>query len=170
MKSSILFHFADSLVSSSGGCGGEIDLTERVCSEHISDQVNLKWSLAGTETIGITSLKGITLSSAMLGLITVAPLQWGINAIFFLILKTLQMFLLYFLFALEIFVDSISIRQQTEITCAAGQSITIGIKISNLSPSSLHQLTVTMQFYQDYQNGIQNFKLETRVIISGPEQ
>lgn len=52
-------------------------MTERVCSEHISDQVNLKWTLTGTETSGITSLKGITLSATMLGLITVAPLQWG---------------------------------------------------------------------------------------------
>lgn len=69
---------------SSNCCGiAEIDLTERVCSEHISDQVNLKWSLAGTETNGITSLKGITLSSTMLGLITVAPLQWGNNHDFY---------------------------------------------------------------------------------------
>lgn len=55
----------------------DTDLTERTCSEHISDQVNLQWTLAGTNTHGLTSLKGITLSAAMLGLITVAPLQWG---------------------------------------------------------------------------------------------
>lgn len=54
-----------------------MDLTERACSEHISDQVNLKWTLTGTETSGVTSLRGISLSATMLGLITVAPLQWG---------------------------------------------------------------------------------------------
>lgn len=52
-------------------------MTERACSEHITDQVNLKWTLTGTETSGVTSLRGISLSAAMLGLITVAPLQWG---------------------------------------------------------------------------------------------
>ena len=55
----------------------EVDLTERICSEHISDQVDLKWTLAGTETQGVTLLNGISLSPIMLGLITVAPLQWG---------------------------------------------------------------------------------------------
>lgn len=64
------------LASIISGCTDE-DLTERACSEHISDQVNLKWTLTGTEAQGITSLKGITLSSTMLSLITVAPLQWG---------------------------------------------------------------------------------------------
>lgn len=54
-----------------------MDMTERACSEHISDQVNLKWTLTGTETRGVTSLRGISLSATMLGLITVAPLQWG---------------------------------------------------------------------------------------------
>lgn len=67
------FRSADSLLSG----GTEVDLTERACSEHISDQVNLKWTLTGTETSGVTSLRGISLSATMLGLITVAPLQWG---------------------------------------------------------------------------------------------
>ncbi|KAJ6628653.1 Protein brunelleschi [Pseudolycoriella hygida] len=57
--------------------GTDVDVTERACSEHISDQVNLKWTLTGTETCGVTSLRGISLSPTMLGLITVAPLQWG---------------------------------------------------------------------------------------------
>lgn len=61
--------------------GGNIETNflERASSEHISDQVNLKWSLLNTEINGIALLKGITLSSAMLGLITVAPLQWRKN-------------------------------------------------------------------------------------------
>lgn len=57
--------------------GTESDLTEKACSEHISDQVNLNWTLSGTDTRGLCSLRGIALSSTMLGLITVAPLQWG---------------------------------------------------------------------------------------------
>lgn len=67
------FYSADSLLSG----GTDVDMTERACSEHISDQVNLKWTLTGTDTSGVTSLRGISLSATMLGLITVAPLQWG---------------------------------------------------------------------------------------------
>lgn len=65
-----------STASLHSGCTDE-DFTERACSQHISDQVNLKWTLTGTDANGITSLKGISLSSTMLSLITVAPLQWG---------------------------------------------------------------------------------------------
>lgn len=65
------------LVSIMSGGGHEVDLTERACSDHIADQVNLKWTLIGTETTGVATLKGISLSPTMLDLVTVAPLQWG---------------------------------------------------------------------------------------------
>lgn len=123
------------------------DLAERACSEHIADRVQLSWTLAGTETHGSCSLRGIALSAAMMGLITVAPLQW------------------------ELFVDGAAVPPQAaEVTCAAGQRVLVGVRISNLSPQVLQQLELTIQFYQDYQNGVQNYKLETRVILSGPDQ
>lgn len=75
-----------------------------------------------------------------------------------------------FFFVLEIFIDNTLVAQQAEIICSAGQSVQFGVRISNLSPVALHQLTVTIAFYQDYQNGIHNFKLETRVIMSGPDR
>lgn len=55
----------------------DADLNQLFCSKHISDAVQLNWSLLGTETKGTASLRGITLSSTMLSLITVAPLKWG---------------------------------------------------------------------------------------------
>lgn len=122
------------------------DLAERTCSEHISDQVQLSWTLAGTETQGVCSLRGITLSAGMMGLITVAPLQW------------------------ELFVNEAPVPPQAEVTCAAGQQVLVGVRIRNLSPTILQQLHLTIQFYQDYQNGLQNYKLETRVVLSGPDQ
>lgn len=64
-------------VSLMSGPGHEIDMTERACAEHIADQVNLKWTLNGTETTGVATLKGISLSPTMLDLVTVAPLRWG---------------------------------------------------------------------------------------------
>lgn len=50
---------------------------QQSCSKHISDSVQLSWSLLGTEIKGTASLRGITLSSAMLSIITVAPLKWS---------------------------------------------------------------------------------------------
>lgn len=57
----------------------EIDLPEKLCSEHIANLVNLKYLLASTETSGIASLRGISLSSTMLDLVTVSPIQWGMR-------------------------------------------------------------------------------------------
>lgn len=55
----------------------DVDLPEKLCAEHISKAVNLQWALAAGETTGIATLKGISLSTTMLDLVTVAPLQWG---------------------------------------------------------------------------------------------
>lgn len=57
---------------------------------------------------------------------------------------------------------------QSEVTCIAGQSVSLGIRIQNVSSTALQQLTLSIQFYQDYLNGILNYRLETRVIMSGP--
>lgn len=62
---------------SGGGSESTVDVTEKVCSNHIAELVKLKWTLNGTENHGCASLKGISLSPTMLDLVTVAPLQWG---------------------------------------------------------------------------------------------
>lgn len=133
--------------ATSGSTSGDPhDHAERACSEHISDRVQLSWTLAGTETAGICSLRGIRLSAAMMDLITVAPLQW------------------------DLLVDGAQVQPQAEVQCVAGQRVVFGIRLSNLSPHALQQLELTVQFYQDYQNGVHNYKLETRVILSGPDR
>lgn len=55
----------------------ELDLSEKLCSEHIAGLINLNWSLPAIETSGIASLKGISLSPSMVDLVTVSPLEWG---------------------------------------------------------------------------------------------
>lgn len=55
----------------------ELDLSEKLCSEHIAGLVNLKWSLPAIDTSGVASLKGISLSPSMVDLVTVSPLEWG---------------------------------------------------------------------------------------------
>jgi hypothetical protein len=59
----------------------EIDLPEKLCSEHIANLVNLKYHLATTETEGVATLRGMSLSSTMLDLVTVSPIQWGKNSL-----------------------------------------------------------------------------------------
>lgn len=61
----------------SGGTESTMDVTERVCSSHVAELVSLQWTLGGTENTGTASLRGISLSPAMMDLVTVAPLQWG---------------------------------------------------------------------------------------------
>lgn len=59
---------------------------------------------------------------------------------------------------------------QSEITCATGQNLPLNVEISNQSPSELTDLLLSIQFYQDYQNGTTKYRLETRVALSGPNE
>lgn len=60
-----------------------------------------------------------------------------------------------------------SIAPQSEITVTCGSRITIDISISNNQATTLHNLVLSVQFYQDFQNGMQNYRLETRTCSSG---
>lgn len=82
----------------------------------------------------------------------------------------MYVFLLLWLYIVEVFIDDTSVPPQSEVTCTSGQFIKLGVSICNLSPTPLHQLTLIIQFYQDYQNGHLNYRLETRVTMSGPNQ
>ncbi|ETN60672.1 NIK and IKK{beta} binding protein [Anopheles darlingi] len=144
---SIEQHHLPSILSGVGGAStgaDSTDLTERVCSEHITENVNLKWSLPAIDCSGTASLRGITLSPTMLDLVTVPPLEW------------------------EVKVDEHLVAPQSEVTCVTGQFLSFSISICNLSASVLQQVQLSVQFYQDYQNGVQNYRLETRVTMSGP--
>ncbi|XP_055386029.1 protein brunelleschi [Condylostylus longicornis] len=122
------------------------EITERICSNHISERVNLSWTLTGTETQGVASLKGIRLTNSMIDLITVAPLQWNV------------MF------------NNTVIQPQSEFVCSAGECVSLHIEVGNQSQSPLHHLALTIQFYQDYQNGVHSYHLETRVMMTGANQ
>lgn len=67
-------------------------------------------------------------------------------------------------------VDEHLVAPQSEVTCVTGQFLSFSISICNLSASVLQQVQLSVQFYQDYQNGVQNYRLETRVTMSGPNQ
>lgn len=49
----------------------------KICSEHITELVDLHWHLSTTNTKGIASLQGINLTSRMLDIVKMSPLDWG---------------------------------------------------------------------------------------------
>lgn len=99
----------------------------------------------------------------MLDLVTVSPIQWGKQRQ----AKTSGGILTPVVF-LDIKINQNSIAPQSEITVTCGSRITIDINISNNQATTLHNLILSVQFYQDFQNGMQNYRLETRTCSSGP--
>lgn len=49
----------------------------KICSEHITELVDLRWHLSTTDIKGIASLKGINLTPRMLDIVKMSPLDWG---------------------------------------------------------------------------------------------
>lgn len=143
----------------------DLDLPERLCSEHIANQVNLKWQLPATELHGVATLRGISLSPTMIDLVTVAPLQWGKFNYTKNYLRVLNWEIIS-----DVKIDNKNVAPQSEVTCSVGQSIDLGISVCNLSTTTLQNLVLSVQFYQDFQNGIHNYRLETRVTMSGANQ
>ncbi|XP_011210038.2 protein brunelleschi [Bactrocera dorsalis] len=122
------------------------DSISKLCSEHIAERVKISWLLAGTDIQGIASLHGIVLTSAMIDLTTVSPLEWTVSF------------------------QNTPVQPQSEIVCAAGQSAILNVSVSNQSAQPLRNLVLTIKFYQDYLNGMENYNLDTRVAISGPSR
>ncbi|XP_017873060.1 PREDICTED: protein brunelleschi [Drosophila arizonae] len=122
------------------------DALSKLCSTHIADRVKINWLLTGTDIKGIASVRGIVLSHGMVNLTTISPLQWAIS-----------------------FRD-IVVQPHCELMCIVGQSAKLTISLTNQSLQPLKHLVLTIKFYQDYLNGIENYNLETRVAISGPNR
>ncbi|XP_076181020.1 trafficking protein particle complex subunit brun isoform X2 [Ptiloglossa arizonensis] len=122
---------------------GDIGELQKVCSEHIASLVDLRWQLLGTESIGKATLSGITLTQDMLDLVRMSPLQW------------------------EIKINDALVKAQDELTCNLGECVSIGIGICNALEHPLSDLILSINFYQDHHNGVNNYQLETRLSIAG---
>ncbi|KAF7271855.1 hypothetical protein GWI33_015332 [Rhynchophorus ferrugineus] len=115
----------------------------KICSEHISDQAKLKWLLNTTDAKGVASLKGITLSSRMLDIVRMSPLDWDVR------------------------INGDTVTAQDDISCEAGDSLELQMSIGNSLGISIKDLTLSIQFYQDYNNGTLNYRMDTRLALSG---
>ncbi|ERL92724.1 hypothetical protein D910_10034 [Dendroctonus ponderosae] len=115
----------------------------KICSEHISELVKLKWLLNPTDSEGVACLKGITLNSRMLNIVRMSPLQWDIK------------------------INGDTFSSQEDLSCEAGDCMELQMSIANSLETSLKELTLSVQFYQDYNNGTLNYRMDTRLAISG---
>ncbi|XP_070171245.1 protein brunelleschi [Polyergus mexicanus] len=116
---------------------------QKICAEHIASLVDLRWQLLGTESTGKATLSGITLTQDMLDLVRMSPLQW------------------------EISINDTIVKAQDELSCALGECISVGVGVCNALEHPLSDLTLSINFYQDHHNGVNNYQLETRLSIAG---
>lgn len=135
----------------------------RICSDHIAELVDLHWHLLATDNSGSASLKGISLSTQMLDIVKMSPLDWG---------KIVRKTFVYFVinnnfFSIEISVNNDVVKVQEEINCEAGDCLELNISVTNTLQNSLKNLTLSVQFYQDYENKTVNYKMDTRLAIAG---
>ncbi|XP_066262236.1 protein brunelleschi [Euwallacea similis] len=115
----------------------------KICSQHISEQVKLKWLLNATDSVGVALLKGITLNSRMLDIVRMSPLEW------------------------EVKINGDMFNTHEDLFCDAGDCMELHMSIANSLETSLKELTLSVQFYQDYNNGTLNYRMDTRLAISG---
>ncbi|XP_063537135.1 protein brunelleschi [Cydia strobilella] len=133
----------DTMESKSISTGTSTNSLELMCSEHITNNVELQWHLVHSDTRGRASVKGITLSQAMMDIVRMSPLNW------------------------EVSVNSQCIKPQEEYSCTAGECISLGVAVWNHLSRPLHRLCLSVQLYQDYNNGVLSYKLDNRVATAG---
>lgn len=73
----------------------------------------------------------------------------------------------FLFFFLEITINDTIVKAQDELSCALGECISVGVGVCNALEHPLSDLTLSINFYQDHHNGVNNYQLETRLSIAG---
>ncbi|KAL0871281.1 hypothetical protein ABMA27_005032 [Loxostege sticticalis] len=133
----------DTIDSKSTTTGTSTNSLELMCSEHITNNIDLRWHLQHSGIGGRASVRGITLSQAMMDIVRMSPLNW------------------------EVSVNKRVIAPQQELTCAAGECVSLGVCVRNHLPRALRRLCLSVQLYQDYNNGALSYRLDNRVAAAG---
>lgn len=71
---------------------------------------------------------------------------------------------------LEVYINGERVESQSELTCVVGKSLLLGMRVHNSLSWSLIDLELSTQFFQDHQNGIINYQLDTRIATAGATQ
>lgn len=103
----------------------------------------------------------------MLDLVRMSPLQWGVYILLLCVcIKYLKLPNNSTYFP-EITINDIIVKAQEELSCALGECISVGVGVCNALEHPLSDLTLSINFYQDHHNGVNNYQLETRLSIAG---
>ncbi|CAD6203093.1 GSCOCG00009729001-RA-CDS [Cotesia congregata] len=117
---------------------GDVDNElQKLCSQHTAALVDMRWQLLGTDLTGKANLNGITFTRDMMDLVRM------------------------------IVINDTAVKPQDEITCTIGECVSIGVGVCNALERPLSNLCLTIDFYQDYQNGTCNYKLDNLLAIAG---
>lgn len=129
----------------------------------------MNWHLLGTESKGKATLSGLTLTQDMLDLVRISPLQWGK----FSLSVNLDLIHLTTLYNFnrcefpEVTINDTLFKAQDEVTCNLGECVNVGVAVSNALENPLKNLMLSINLYQDHHNGVNNYRLDTRVSIAG---
>jgi hypothetical protein len=141
----------------------QLEKIARICSEHISSLVELKWSLSGvnqtctsinenieqnsTKVIkGKASLSGLRIAPSMLDLLHIPPIQ------------------------LEVELNNeIWSAERTEFICVVGDVLNVTVGLFNALSKFLGPLNLQISVYQDLQNGTFHRRLDTRLLTIGSD-
>lgn len=67
----------------------------------------------------------------------------------------------------EVVVNGVIIKPQDEVICEAGDCVSMKVSVVNNLKRVINQLILTVQFYQDYENGNSNYRMDTRLATTG---
>lgn len=147
----------------------------KICSEHIASLADITWRLPASGTTGKASLKGISLTTDMLDIVRMSPLQWGnditiIKKIIFVRCEKHGRIEQNLLFFIDVTLNSQQIKPQEDLSYQVGECVQLGVTIHNFLEKPLKKVTLILQCYQDYKNGNSNHRLETRLAYSGADK
>lgn len=144
----------------------QLEKIAKICSEHISSLVELKWSLSGVNQSACTpptpdsneynsaklvkgkaSLSGLRIVPSMLDLLHIPPIQLEV----------------------ELNRESWS-AERAEFLCPVGDILDVTVNLFNALCTSLGPLSLQLSVYQDLQNGASHRRLDTRLLIIGSDR
>lgn len=67
----------------------------------------------------------------------------------------------------EITINDVTVKAQDELTCGLGECVSVGVGVCNALEHPLSDLVLSINFYQDHHNGVNNYQLETRLSVAG---
>ena len=67
----------------------------------------------------------------------------------------------------EVKINNSIVKAQDVLSCVSGECVRIGVGICNALENPLHDLSLSINFYQDHQNGVYNYRLDTRLSVAG---